>query len=250
MGVGSGVGVAIGVGAGVGKGVATLPPQATAIKAASSRQGRNRIFNGCMSVLQIRVGIVSKWSVRGRETLGVGQRDSSGTGGSRTAPTGMTGARAQHSVWNATWGAVRDDMWGGGMRDGFPPPSLRGRALRGNDGGGWVPASARTTGGGGGMRDGFPPPSLRGQALRGNDGGGWVPASARTTGGGGGMRDGFPPPSLRGQALRGNDGGGWVPASARTTGGGGGMRDGVGGWVPAPVFTGAGSAREQRMGPN
>ena len=158
--------------------------------------------------------------------MGVGQRDSSRTGGSRTAPTGMTGARAQRSVWNATWGAVRDDMWGAGMRDGFPPPSLRGQALRGNDGGGWVPASARTTGGGAGMRDGFPPPSLREQALRGNDGGGWVPASARTTGGGGGMRDGFPPPSLRGQALRGNDGGGWVPASARTTGGGAGMRDG------------------------
>ena len=136
-------------------------------------------------------------------------------------------------------------------------PRLR---LRGNDGGGWVPASARTTGGGGGMRDGFPPPSLRGQALRGNDGGGWVPASARTTGGGGGMRDGFPPPSSRvcggmtegdgsdgtryspppsltglinswesmghpspvftRQALRGNDGGGWVPTSS---GGGAGM---------------------------
>ena len=182
MGVGSGVGVAMEVGAGVGKGVGTLPPpQATATRAASSRQGRNRIFNGRMGVLQIRVGIVSKWSGRGREMLGVGQRDSSGTGGSRTAPTGMTGARAQHSVWNATWGAVRDDMWGGGMRDagmrdGFLPPSSRGQALRGNDGGGWVPASARTTGGGGGMRDGFPPPSLRGQALRGNDGGGWVPA--------------------------------------------------------------------------
>ena len=27
------------------------------------------------------------------------------------------------------------------------------------------------------MADGFPPPSSRGQALRGNDGGGWVPAS-------------------------------------------------------------------------
>ena len=156
---------------GVGEGVGALPPpQATATRAVSSRQGMNRIFNGCMGVLQIRVGIVSKSLGRGRETLGVGQRYSSGTGGSRTAPTGMTGARAQHSVWNATWGAVRDNMWGGGMRDGFPPPSSRGQGLRGNDGWGWVPASARTTGGGAVMRDGFPPPSSRGQALRGKNG--------------------------------------------------------------------------------
>ena len=219
MGVGAGVGTApwallLEVGAGVGKGVGALPPpQATAIRAASSRQGRNRIFNRRMSVLQIRVGIVSKWSGRGREMLGVGQRDSSGTGGSRTAPTGMTGGDwGSPTCARTTGGASR-------LSDGFPPPSSRGRALRGNDGGGWVPASARTTGGGGGMRDGV---------------GGWVPVPVFTRAG----------------SLRGNDGGGWVPASARTTGGGGGMRDGVGGWVPAPVFTRAGSAGEQQMGPN
>ena len=55
--VGSGVDGAIGGGAGVG---ALPPPQATAMRAASSRQGRNRIFNRRMGVFQIRVGIVSK----------------------------------------------------------------------------------------------------------------------------------------------------------------------------------------------
>ena len=94
--------------------------------------------------------------------MGVGQRDSSGKGGSRTAPTGMTC-------------------------------------------GGWVPASARTTGGGAGMRAGFPPPSSRGKALRGNDGGGWVPASARTTGGGAGMRAACHPVPIDPRAPRRSD---------------------------------------------
>ena len=67
--VGSGVGVAIGVGAGVGL---VPPPQAAATRTASSRQGMNRILNGRMGVFQIRVGIVSKELVWGRETLGVG----------------------------------------------------------------------------------------------------------------------------------------------------------------------------------
>ena len=53
----------------------------------------------------------------------------------------------------------------GWLADGFPPPSSRGQAMRGNDGWGWVPASARTTGGGAGMRGGV---------------GGWVPASVFT----------------------------------------------------------------------
>ncbi len=104
--------------------------------------------------------------------------------------------------------------------DGFPPPSSRGQA----GGWGWVPASARTTGG-----DGFPFASSRGQAVSGGTGmgpriredngrgwvpvcvftgagcerggRGWVPASARTTGG-----DGFPSASSRGQAVSGGTG--------------------------------------------
>ena len=66
VGVGAGVGVVIGVNAGVGAGAGALPPpQAKATRAASSRQGRNRIFNGCMSVFQIRIDIVSKWLSEG-----------------------------------------------------------------------------------------------------------------------------------------------------------------------------------------
>ena len=61
MGVGAGVGTAVGVAIRVGAGVGALPPpQATATRAASSRQGRNRIFNRRMGVFQIGVGIVSK----------------------------------------------------------------------------------------------------------------------------------------------------------------------------------------------
>ena len=68
MGVGLGVGVAAGmaVGVGVGEGAGALPPpQAKATRAASIRQGMNRIFNGCMGVLQIRIDIVSKWLSEG-----------------------------------------------------------------------------------------------------------------------------------------------------------------------------------------
>ena len=113
--------------------------------------------------------------------------------------------------------------------------------------GGWVPASARTTGGGvGGGR--FPNRPYEGLAYNGRpqgsplqekDGGvgegEWIPACARTTGGGVGGRA-VPEPPLRrvgrtayngrpqGSPLQGEDGrvgkGGWVPASARTTGGG------------------------------
>ena len=57
MGVGAGVDSAVGVAIGGGAGVGVLPPaQATAIRAASSRHGRNRIFNGRMGVF--RYGLV------------------------------------------------------------------------------------------------------------------------------------------------------------------------------------------------
>ena len=55
------------------------------------------------------------------------------------------------------------------MRAGFPPPSSRGKALRGNDGGGWVPASARTTGGGAGMRAACHPVPIDPRAPRRSD---------------------------------------------------------------------------------
>ena len=140
---------------------------------------------------------------------------------------------------------------------------------------GWVPASARTTGGGG-----FPLPSSRGQAFCGGTGGcgddgwGWIPASVFT--GAGSLRgDGDGSPHPRGQR-EGVDsrfrrhggrlsagGRGWVPASARTTGGGGfplpssrgqALCGGTGigpriredngwGWIPASVVTGAGFLR-------
>ena len=70
MGVGLGTRVAAGmaVGVGVGAGVEAVPsPQATATRAASSRQGSNRIFNGRIGVLWVRVVIVSEWLRRERE---------------------------------------------------------------------------------------------------------------------------------------------------------------------------------------
>ena len=92
-------------------------------------------------------------------------------------------------------------------------------------------------------RDGFSPPSSRGQAVRG--GRGWVPASARTTGGewvavfvfaGAGCErgdgDGFPSASSRGQAVSGGEGDG----SPHPRGHG---RDGF----PLTVFAGASSLR-------
>ncbi len=124
-------------------------------------------------------------------------------------------------------------------------PRLHGGRLSAG-GRGWVPASARTTGGGG-----FPLPSSRGQALLRGDGDGSPHPRGQREG------DGFPLPSSRGQALPA-EGRGWVPASARTTGGGGfplpssrgqalcggtGMgprirEDNGWGWIPASVFTG------------
>ena len=84
-----------------------------------------------------------------------------------------------------------------------------GPRIREDSGWGWIPASVVTGTG-----------SLRG-------GRGWVPASARTTGGGG-----FPLPSSRGQAFCGG------------TGMGPRIREDNGwGWIPASVFTGAGSLR-------
>ena len=142
---------------------------------------------------------------------------------------------------------ARNDMWVLGGWDGFPaavftggmgprPPSSRGQALRGNNGG----------------RDGSRPPSSRGQDLRGNNGG----------------RDGFPPPVFTGAGSRreDNEGKGRFLGSAALRDdmwvGRMGSRfscpDAADSWrgqyvrrwggVPAPVFTGAGSAREQRRG--
>ena len=133
---------------------------------------------------------------------------------------------------------------------------------------GWVPASARTTGGGG-----FPLPSSRGQApcggtgmgprIREDNGWGWIPASVVT--GAGFLRgdgDGSPHPRGQrvgmdsrfrlhwGQALRGgtgigprireDNGGGWIPAPVFT---GGRLPAGGRGWVPASARTTGGGAR-------
>ena len=165
------------------------------------------------------------------------------------------------------------------------PPLRRGR----KDGGrwGWVPASARTTGG-----DGFPLPSSLGAGFARGDGDGsphprgqrvgvdsrfredngwgwipasvftggrlcaggrgWVPASARTTGGGG-----FPLPSSLGQAfcggtgmgprIREDNGWGWIPASVVT--GTGFLRgDGDGSPHPRGQWVGVGMTRRGALG--
>ena len=132
------------------------------------------------------------------------------------------------------------------------------------------------SGGRGEEGDGFPPPSARGQALRGNHGGGvgWVPASAGMTAdrrvtltsvlsrqG----RGGAEPPSQSspqmGEEVRSGGrggGGGWVSARERRWGKRGAPPECwfrrrsclglgwvvLGRWVPAPDFSGAGSSRE------
>ena len=105
-------------------------------------------------------------------------------------------------------------------KDGFPHPSSRGQALHGgtgmgprireDNGWGWIPASVFT--GTGSLRgDGDGSPHPRGQRVGG----------------------GFPLPSSRGQALCGG------------TGMGPRIREDNGwGWIPASVFTGTGSLRE------
>ena len=126
-----------------------------------------------------------------------------------------------------------DNGWGwvhasAGTTEGEWFPHPRGQR------GGWVHASARTTGGGW-VCTRIRPPSWGAGSPRGDgDGsthprgqrvgmgsthprgqrGGWVHASARTTGG-----DGSTHP--RGQRVKRGQGGGWVHASARTTGGDG-----------------------------
>ena len=113
-------------------------------------------------------------------------------------------------------------MWfvaGGGSGDGFPPPSSRGQALRGGTGmgpriredNGWWEMGSRIRLHGGKLCAG---------------GRGWVPASARTTEVGMGSRIRFHGGRLfvRKQRRRG-----W-------------------GWVPASVFTGAGSRWEDTGG--
>ena len=157
---------------------------------------------------------------------------------------------------------IREDNGGGWI----PAPVFTGGRLPAG-GRGWVPASARTTGGGG-----FPLPSSRGQAFCGGTGGrgddGWAREGLNssptrrdgrrmTRGGKGGSRTA---PTERQEGWGGR---GWVPASARTMGGGGfplpsslgqalcgktGMgprirEDNGWGWIPASVFTGAGSPR-------
>ena len=159
-----------------------------------------------------------------------------GTGGSRTAPTrwlsegmrdGSPHPRGQRRGGGAMGEARRDG--GGNGRFANRPYQM---VVRGNEG--WVPASARTTGGRGsdgsrrdvmaggtggsrtarsrwlseGMRDGSPHP-------RGQRRGGGAMGEARRDGGGNGRFANRPYQMV----VRGNEG--WVPASARTRGKGG-----------------------------
>ena len=123
-----------------------------------------------------------------------------------------------------------DNGWG---RDGFPLPSSLGQALRGNNGSGCE-------------NDGL-------GARMGGRGRGWVPASARTTDGEG--------MDSRSRLHWGRLYAGITGVGARMTGWARGWEVGEGdgsphprgqrmgkGWIPAPVFIGAGSSREKRGG--
>ena len=107
------------------------------------------------------------------------------------------------------------------------------------------------------------PPFSRGQALRGNDGRGCGKGGSQTApagewgagmalGGRGGLlrqRDSSPPLRWLGMTGGGREGMTWEGEGRfanRPYGGVGRWNDAWGGWVPGPVFTGAGSPREQR----
>ena len=136
------------------------------------------------------------------------------------------------------WGAKGDGSpHTRGQRGGMGP------RIREDNGGGWVPAYARTTGGGG-----FP--HTRGQRVGVDSrfrlcgggffvgGWGWVPSSARTTGG-------SCLSSWRGEAYRRGDGDGSPHTRGQRVGVdsrfrlcGGGFFVGGWGWVPAPCLRG------------
>ena len=145
--------------------------------------------------------------------------------------TGGGGCYGWNDIWGRNGRRVRRDkaVWkvGARMKDGFQPLSSRGEGAPSREAPfgvrkrGWIPAFA----------------SSRGQALRGK-----VGCAVR-------MKDGFTPPSSRGQALRGGmpgEGGCYARESPlrRWRKWVLGVKEGI----PAPVFTGAGSSREKRVG--
>ena len=176
---------------------------------------------GCGNEGREQVSNMPLWEEKYRYYVG-------GTGGSRTAPTRNGGTLSTDGgCCGQDWGMdSRLRLHGGrlcagttergvlraGLGDGFPPPSSRGRALRGNNGWGCGNEGRVNT-----RRGKFETCPY----VRGSIGIMW---------GGRAVRE----PPLR----RGRKDGWWAD----------GVAGRIGGWIPAFVFTREGSAREQRVG--